>query len=69
MQSPFDRPRTYKTEGVVLRHASSGEADRLLTIYTADYGTIRVVPRAVCRATWSRCPTLPFSWCGDGAWT
>ena len=38
MQSPSDRPRTYKTEGVVLRHASSGEADRLLTIYTLDYG-------------------------------
>ena len=49
MQSPSDRPRTYKTEGVVLRHASSGEADRLLTIYTLDYGAIRVVGRGLRR--------------------
>ena len=50
MQSPADKPRTYKTEGVVLRHSSSGEADRVLAIYTADYGTIHVVGRSLRRA-------------------
>lgn len=50
MQAHPDRPRTYKTEGVVLRHSSSGEADRVLTIYTIDYGTIHVVGRGLRRA-------------------
>jgi DNA repair protein RecO (recombination protein O) len=50
MQSHSDKPRTYKTEGVVLRHSSSGEADRVLAIYTADYGTIHVVGRGLRRA-------------------
>lgn len=50
MQAHPDRPRTYKTEGVVLRHSSSGEADRVLAIYTIDYGTIHVVGRGLRRA-------------------
>mgnify|MGYP001189422833 CR=1 FL=1 len=50
MQSHSDKPRTYKTEGVVIRHSSSGEADLILAIYTADYGTIHVVGRGLRRA-------------------
>lgn len=50
MQSYSDKPRTYKTEGVVIRHSSSGEADLVLAIYTADYGTIHVVGRGLRRA-------------------
>ena len=50
MQSHSDKPRTYKTEGVVIRHSSSGEADLVLAIYTADYGTIHVVGRGLRRA-------------------
>jgi len=50
MQQYSDKSRTYKTEGVVLRHSSSGEADRVLAIYTSDYGTIHVVGRGLRRA-------------------
>lgn len=50
MQSHTDKPRTYKTEGVVIRHSPSGEADLVLGIYTADYGTIHVVGRGLRRA-------------------
>ena len=50
MQSHSDKPRTYKTEGVVIRHSRSGEADLVLAIYTADYGTIHVVGRGLRRA-------------------
>ena len=50
MQTHSDKPRTYKTEGVVIRHSSSGEADLVLAIYTADYGTIHVGGRGLRRA-------------------
>ena len=47
------RPRTYKTEGVVLRQMSLGEADRILTFYTPDLGKLRAVAKGV-RRTHSR---------------
>ena len=43
------RPRTYKTQGIVLKHAPLGEADRILTLYTPDMGKLRVVARGVRR--------------------
>jgi DNA repair protein RecO (recombination protein O) len=43
------RPRTYKTEAVVLRQMSLGEADRILTLYTTDLGKVRAVARGVRR--------------------
>ena len=43
------RPRTYKTRGVVLRHAPLGEADRILTLCTHDRGKVRAVARGVRR--------------------
>lgn len=42
-------PRTYHTEGVVLRRANLGEADKILTIATPDHGTIRAVGKGVRR--------------------
>ena len=51
MTSVYDKPRNFKTEGVVLRQSSSGEADRLLTVYTRDFGTLRVVGRGLRRPT------------------
>ena len=43
------RPRTYKTRGVVLKHAPLGEADRILTLCTHDRGKVRAVARGVRR--------------------
>lgn len=43
------RPRTYKTEAVVLRQTSLGEADRILTLFTPDVGKVRAVARGVRR--------------------
>ena len=43
------RPRTYKTEGIVLKQMPLGEADRILTLYTADLGKLRAVARGVRR--------------------
>jgi DNA repair protein RecO (recombination protein O) len=41
------RERVYRTEGVVLRRQNLGEADRLTTIYTLDYGKLRLVAKGV----------------------
>ncbi len=41
--------RIYRTEGIVLKHRDSGEADRLLTLLTPDYGKVRAIARGVRR--------------------
>lgn len=38
---------TYVTEGVVLRRVDYGEADRILTVLTRDYGKVGVIARGV----------------------
>ena len=44
-----DRERLYRTEGIVLRHINLGEADRLLTIYTREFGKLRQIAKGVRR--------------------
>ncbi len=46
-----ERERVYRTEAVVLKHADLGEADRLLTLYTAEYGKVRAVAKGVRKPT------------------
>ncbi|MBI4297829.1 MAG: DNA repair protein RecO [Chloroflexi bacterium] len=43
------RPRTYKTEAIVLKAARLGEADRLLTMFTPSLGKVRAVARGALR--------------------
>jgi len=45
----MSRPRTYKTQGIVLRQSPLGEADRIITLYTPDMGKLRAVARGVRR--------------------
>ena len=47
----MSRIRTYKTEAVVLRQTSLGEADRILTLYTPDMGAVRAVAKGIRRTT------------------
>lgn len=47
------RERIYRAEGIVLRRQDLGEADRLTTIYTRNFGKLRVVAKGV-RKTRSR---------------
>lgn len=42
-----DRERLYRTEGIVLRRSDFGEADRLLVLFTPDYGKLRVLAKGV----------------------
>ncbi|MDX9990786.1 MAG: DNA repair protein RecO [Anaerolineales bacterium] len=41
----MDAPRSFRVEAVVLRHADWGEADRILTLYTREYGKLRAVAK------------------------
>jgi DNA repair protein RecO (recombination protein O) len=43
------RERVFRTEAVVLRRGDFGEADRLLTVYSPDYGKLRLVAKGVRR--------------------
>jgi len=38
---------TFKTKGIILKRTNLGEADRILTIYTKDFGKIKVVGKGV----------------------
>lgn len=39
------RERTYRTEAIVLRRSDFGEADRLLTLFSREYGKIRAIAK------------------------
>lgn len=40
-------PRSYRTESIVLRRYDSGEADRIVTLFTPEFGKLRVVARGI----------------------
>ena len=44
-------PRTYRCEGLTLRKASIGEADLVVTVFTAEYGKVRAVAKGARRST------------------
>lgn len=44
-----DRNRLYRSEAVILRRQNLGEADRLVTLYTPEYGKIRTVAKGIRR--------------------
>ena len=39
------RDRTYRSEGIILRRSDFGEADKLLTIFTRDFGKLRAIAK------------------------
>lgn len=41
--------RIYRTEGIVLRQMELGEADRILTFYTPQYGKLRAMAKGIRR--------------------
>lgn len=54
--------RLYSTEAVILKRKNLGETDRILTIFTKEFGKMRVIAKGVRRITSRRAPSLePFS--------
>ncbi|MCS6962972.1 MAG: DNA repair protein RecO [Thermoflexus sp.] len=43
----MDRERLYRTEAIVLRRSDFGEADRLLTLLTPEFGKLRALAKGV----------------------
>src|SRR4030042_4942105 len=42
-------PKSYKTEGIVLKRSRFREADSIVTLYTPRYGKIRAVAKGALR--------------------
>lgn len=42
-------PRRFTTEAIVIRHFDYGEADRILTLYSPDYGKIHAIAKGIRR--------------------
>lgn len=54
----------FRTEGVVIRRRNFGEADRILTIYTRDYGKISALAKGVRRPRSKKAGHLELgNWC------
>jgi DNA repair protein RecO (recombination protein O) len=45
-----ERPRVYKTEGIILRRRNIGEADSIFTVYSNELGKFDAVARGVRKA-------------------
>lgn len=45
------KTRVYRTEAVILRRMSLGEADRILTAYTPEHGKLRMIAKGVRKPT------------------
>lgn len=41
--------RVYQTEGIIIKKYKFGEADRLLTLFTADYGKVKAIAKGAMR--------------------
>jgi DNA repair protein RecO (recombination protein O) len=42
-------PRRYRTQGVVLKQTKLGEFDKIVTIYTPEFGKLKAVAKGACR--------------------
>ena len=50
--------RIYKAQGIILARKNVGEADRVLTVFTNEYGKVRVIAKGIRRINSRRSPHL-----------
>ncbi len=48
----------YRAEGIILKRKNLGEADRLVTVFTSQYGKLRLMAKGIRRITSRRAPHL-----------
>ena len=54
----------FKTEGVIIKRRNFGEADRIVTIYTRDYGKVTAIAKGVRRPRSKKAGHLELgNWC------
>ena len=51
-------PRAYKTQCIILARKNVGETDRILSIFTNEYGKLRVIAKGIRRINSRRAPHL-----------
>lgn len=42
-------PRTFQTQGIILKQMKLGEFDKIITIYTPEHGKLKAVAKGACR--------------------
>jgi len=56
-------PRSFRAEGIVIKHIDYGEADRMLTVYTRQKGKVRVLAKGIRKVSSRMGGHLePFTW-------
>ncbi|RJR30293.1 DNA repair protein RecO [Candidatus Microgenomates bacterium] len=50
--------KSYKTDGIILSRRNIGEADKLITLYTREFGKKTVIAKGIRRITSRRAPYL-----------
>ena len=59
----MERPHSFQVEAVVLRHTDYGEADRILSLYTRQYGKTRALVKGARKVTSRKAGHLePFTY-------
>lgn len=52
------RDRAWSAEGIILKRHAVGETDRILTVFTARYGKVRLIAKGIRRVKSRRAPHL-----------
>ena len=50
--------RVYKADGIILKRKNVGEADRILTSFTKEYGKLRAIAKGIRKVSSRRAPHL-----------
>ena len=50
--------RVFKARGIILKRKNTGEADRIVTLFTKEHGKLRVIAKGVRKVTSKRAPHL-----------
>ncbi len=50
--------KLYKAQGIILSRKNIGEADRVVTVFTKEYGKLRLIAKGIRRVTSRRAPYL-----------
>jgi DNA repair protein RecO (recombination protein O) len=49
LEFKVDTPRSYQTQGIILKQTKLGEFDKIVTIYTPELGKLKAVAKGACR--------------------